>query len=99
MIASGVFAVICYVVDHAVFANYLQIHHVPHAGELSVLCGALFYGWGFGLYDRLPPSQGVVVAIAIYSAQVIFSRLWLARFAQGPLEWLWRRASYADSPA
>ena len=57
MIASGVFAVICYVVDHAVFANYLQIHHVPHAGELSVLCGALV-GAGLGfLWFNAPPAM------------------------------------------
>jgi phospho-N-acetylmuramoyl-pentapeptide-transferase len=57
MIASGVFAVICYVVDHAVFASYLQLHHVPHAGELSVLCGALV-GAGLGfLWFNAPPAM------------------------------------------
>jgi phospho-N-acetylmuramoyl-pentapeptide-transferase len=57
MIASGVFALICYLVGHAVFANYLQIHHVPGAGELSVLCGALV-GAGLGfLWFNAPPAM------------------------------------------
>jgi phospho-N-acetylmuramoyl-pentapeptide-transferase len=57
MIASGVFALICYLVGHAVFANYLQIHHVPGAGELSVLCGALV-GAGLGfLWYNAPPAM------------------------------------------
>jgi uncharacterized protein len=60
----------------------------------SLICCALFYGWGFGLYDRLSPWQGFAVASVIYSMQVLGSRWWLARFAQGPMEWLWRRASY-----
>ena len=57
MIAASVFALICYVVDHAIFASYLQLHHVPGAGELSVLCGALV-GAGLGfLWFNAPPAM------------------------------------------
>lgn len=56
MIASGVFALIAYLVGHAVFANYLQIHHVPGSGELAVFCGALV-GAGLGfLWFNAPPA-------------------------------------------
>lgn len=47
MIAAGVFALIAYLTGNAVFANYLQIHHVPGTGELAVFCGALI-GAGLG---------------------------------------------------
>jgi len=57
MIAAGVFSVISYIVGHAVFANYLQVHHVPGAGELSVFCGALV-GAGLGfLWFNAPPAS------------------------------------------
>ncbi|MFD2235625.1 phospho-N-acetylmuramoyl-pentapeptide-transferase [Phaeospirillum tilakii] len=57
MIAAGVFAVISYLVGHAVFANYLQIHYVPGAGELAVFCGALV-GAGLGfLWFNAPPAM------------------------------------------
>jgi phospho-N-acetylmuramoyl-pentapeptide-transferase len=57
MIAAGVFALIAYLVGHAVFANYLQIHHVPGAGELTVFCGALV-GAGLGfLWFNAPPAS------------------------------------------
>jgi phospho-N-acetylmuramoyl-pentapeptide-transferase len=57
MIASGVFAVIAYLVGHAVFANYLQIHYVPGSGELAVFCGALV-GAGLGfLWFNAPPAM------------------------------------------
>jgi len=35
------------------------------------------------------------VWIAFATAIVLFSNLWLARFRYGPLEWLWRMATYA----
>jgi phospho-N-acetylmuramoyl-pentapeptide-transferase len=57
MIAAGVFALISYLVGHAVFANYLQIHHVPGSGELAVFCGALV-GAGLGfLWFNAPPAM------------------------------------------
>lgn len=57
MIAAGVFALISYLVGHAVFANYLQIHYVPGSGELAVFCGALV-GAGLGfLWFNAPPAM------------------------------------------
>ena len=57
MIAAGVFALIAYLAGNVVFANYLQIHHVPGTGELAVLCGALI-GAGLGfLWFNAPPAM------------------------------------------
>src|SRR5262249_12052641 len=38
MIAAGCFGAISWAVGNAVFAEYLQVHFVPGAGELAVLC-------------------------------------------------------------
>jgi len=57
MIASGAFALIAYVTGHTVFAEYLQINHVPGAGELAVLTGALV-GAALGfLWFNAPPAM------------------------------------------
>jgi phospho-N-acetylmuramoyl-pentapeptide-transferase len=57
MIAAGVFAAIAYLSGHSVFANYLQIHHIPGAGELAVFCGALV-GAALGfLWFNAPPAK------------------------------------------
>ncbi len=57
MIVSGCFALITYLVGNAVFANYLQIHHVAFVGELSVVCCAII-GAGLGfLWYNAPPAQ------------------------------------------
>jgi len=39
-----------------------------------------------------------VAAAVLFGAQVIISRVWLARYRFGPLEWLWRAATYARVP-
>jgi phospho-N-acetylmuramoyl-pentapeptide-transferase len=57
MIAAGCFGFIAYVVGNAIFANYLQVHHVPGVGELAVFCGALV-GAALGfLWFNAPPAS------------------------------------------
>ena len=57
MIAAASFGFISYLAGNFVFSNYLQIHHVPGAGELSIICGALI-GAGLGfLWFNAPPAQ------------------------------------------
>lgn len=57
MIAAGCFAFVAYLVGNAIFANYLQIHHVAGAGELTVFCGAMV-GASLGfLWFNAPPAM------------------------------------------
>ena len=57
MIAAGCFALIAYLAGNTVFANYLQINHVPGTGEIAVFCGALC-GAGLGfLWYNAPPAR------------------------------------------
>jgi uncharacterized protein len=55
---------------------------------------ALFYGVGFGLYGRIGLVEGTVLAVGIFAAQCVIANLWLRWFRFGPIEWLWRRATY-----
>jgi phospho-N-acetylmuramoyl-pentapeptide-transferase len=57
MIAAGCFALIAYLAGNLIFANYLQIHHVVGAGELTVFCGAMV-GASLGfLWFNAPPAM------------------------------------------
>lgn len=57
IIAALAFGLITYLVGNAVFANYLQLHAVPGAGELAIFCGALV-GAGLGfLWFNAPPAM------------------------------------------
>ncbi len=57
----------------------------------------LFYGLGLGLAGRIGLLEGTGLASAIFVSQSLIARLWLRAFQFGPVEWLWRRATY-DGP-
>ena len=44
---------------------------------------------------KLHEATYVAAWIVLATVLVLFSHLWLARFRHGPLEWLWRMATYA----
>lgn len=56
-----------------------------------------FYGIGLGLAGTLHPLAFYAVALLIFGAQMIVSRWWLDRHAQGPAEALWRLATYGKA--
>ncbi len=56
----------------------------------SLVCGFIFFGYGFGLIGRLGPFSVLLVAFAIFLTQIPLSAWWMARHQYGPLEWLLR---------
>ncbi|MBI2398477.1 MAG: DUF418 domain-containing protein [Xanthomonadales bacterium] len=60
----------------------------------SLVFSTLFYGYGAGWFGQVSrfPQMGLV--LAMITTQVIVSRVWLAHFHYGPMEWLWRSATY-----
>ena len=60
----------------------------------SLLCTALFYGYGFGLFGKVSRVGQLGVVMAIWMVQLGISPVWLKRFQFGPLEWLWRSLTY-----
>ena len=57
MIAAGCFGLIAYLAGNIIFANYLQIQHVPGSGELAVFCGSMV-GAALGfLWYNAPPAM------------------------------------------
>lgn len=65
----------------------------------SVFCTLVFNGYGLGLYGKVPMNLCILGGVAAFALQVWTSRLWLARFRLGPVEWLWRRMTYRARPA
>ena len=57
MFAAGAFGVISYLAGNFVFSEYLQIHHVPGAGELSIFCAAIIGGGAGFLWYNAPPAK------------------------------------------
>ena len=64
----------------------------------TVIATTLFYSYGLGLYGKVGPALGLWITAAIFTIQVLYSHFWVKRFRYGPLEWLWRGASYGKLP-
>ena len=60
----------------------------------TVVCLFVFYGFGLGLVGRIGPALGLLIALVVYATQIAWSRFWLAHFRMGPMEWVWRSATY-----
>ncbi|WP_210561950.1 DUF418 domain-containing protein [Psychrosphaera aestuarii] len=60
----------------------------------SVILSSIFYGYGFAQFGNIPRSEQMLMVVAIIVFQAIVSSLWLRVFNYGPLEWLWRCATY-----
>ncbi len=70
-VAAVAYTIVTYVTGHRVFAEYLLIPYIDGAGELAVVCGALFgAGLGFLWYNSYPASvfMGDVGALPIGAA-------------------------------
>jgi uncharacterized protein len=83
---------------HSDRAPWLQAHLIA-VGRMalsnylmqSLLCGIVFYSYGFGFYREMERTTTFLVVLAVWLAQLILSPVWMARFKIGPVEWLWRR--------
>jgi uncharacterized protein len=65
----------------------------------SVIGTLLFYGYGAGLWGRVDRIGQLLTVIGVFALQVALSHWWLRRFRFGPMEWLWRAATYAAWPS
>ena len=55
---------------------------------------SIYYGIGLGVGTRIGPLIFVPIGILVYLLQVAYSHLWFRYFNYGPMEWLWRMATY-----
>ena len=53
---------------------------------------------GAGLAGVVAPLAWMGFAFVLFAAMALFGSWWLARFAYGPLEYLWRWATYGNRP-
>jgi len=61
----------------------------------SIVCVVLSYGYGFGLWWKVGAARAMAIAAAIILVQIPLSAWWLSRYRFGPVEWIWRRLTYA----
>lgn len=54
----------------------------------------VFAPWGFALWGKLSYAELMVLALMVCVAEVAAANMWLTRFANGPMEWVWKSLSY-----
>ena len=100
LVSVGYAAVIILLAQKAVFRKMLK--PLANAGRMSMtiyimqslIATTIFYSYGFGLYGQVDLLVGTLMALGIFTVQLIFAELWLAKYSQGPLEYVWRKATY-----
>ena len=60
----------------------------------SIVGTFLLFGWGLGLIGELRNIYTFGLAILMVIIQMVLSKWWLKKFQYGPLEWLWRSATF-----
>ena len=60
----------------------------------SLVGNFVFLGPGLGLTGTIGPFYYTFFGIGFFIIQIIISTIWLKYFNYGPLEWLWRSATY-----
>lgn len=72
-------------VGRMAFSNYLL---------QTLLCTTFFYGYGFGMFNRIERVYFPLIILVVWTIQLIISPWWLQRYRFGPAEWLWRTFTY-----
>jgi uncharacterized protein len=60
----------------------------------SVIGTFIFFGWGLNQLDVFGSTIAATIALVIFIVQRYASQWWLDHYYFGPLEWLWRSATY-----
>ncbi len=58
----------------------------------GIIGSLIFYNWGFHLSMGIAGSE--LIGIAIFLVQYMLCRLWMSRHSHGPLEYVWKKATW-----
>ena len=58
----------------------------------GIIGSAIFYNWG--LHAHMCISASLLLGIAIFLIQYAFCRIWVGRHNHGPLEYIWKKATW-----
>ncbi len=65
----------------------------------SLVCTAIFYGFGAGLIGRVTPAASMLIVFGLWLVELAWSTWWFRRFRFGPLEKVLRAITYVGSSA
>jgi uncharacterized protein len=72
-----------------------QMAFTNYIAQSLMMTGVFWAGRGLGLFGTMSYAEQAMVVMAIWVLQLIWSPIWMSFFRYGPLEWIWRRLTYA----
>lgn len=60
----------------------------------SIVGSMLYYNWGFALHNNLGITASIAVGFVFLVLQFMFCKWWMLHFDHGPLENLWKKATW-----
>ncbi len=64
----------------------------------TVLCTAIFYGHGLGLYGEVGRPAQLLIVVGIWAFLLVAAPFWLRYFRMGPAEWVLRQSVLLPRP-
>ena len=62
----------------------------------GIIGSLLFYNWGLHIVTGTTVS--LLFGIGIFAVQYALCRIWIRHHSHGPLEWLWKKATWIEFP-
>jgi uncharacterized protein len=75
------------------FVPYGRMSLTNYIGQ-SLIGTFVYFGWGLSMYKYLGATISLLVGIVLFTLQLLLSRWWIAKYRQGPLEYLWRKGTW-----
>lgn len=60
----------------------------------SIIGCTIYAGYGLGLWRSAGTTVSILIGVGIVALQLCWSRRWLSRFRQGPLEYVWKKQTW-----
>ncbi|WP_338243502.1 DUF418 domain-containing protein [Aurantiacibacter hainanensis] len=60
----------------------------------SLVMVPIFYGFGLGYWNEISSAQAVFAGLAFFGLQILLATVWYRSMRYGPLEWIWRAATF-----
>ncbi len=102
LMSLGYMGAIILLVGRARGAGRVIAGAIANAGRMALtnyllqttIATFIFYHWGLAMFGQTTHAERVGLALAIWTAEVAVSSVWLRVFRFGPMEWLWRTGTY-----
>lgn len=86
------------------FLGSLKINIISKIGRMAlsnyifqnILLGLLFYGYGLAKFNQYSRFELLGIVLIIWVVQLALSWVWMRNHNQGPLEYVWRKLTYAN---